>query len=272
MKSIAIEISDSTYHKIRCLGSTDVGSVNRIAAAALADYLHGDVGWLGAASYPLRKSGQSTHIPMSAFTLYLQELGIGMTPPGAPVVILDGHLYRIGANGTAVQITEDVSVPYSMMVNFEAETLRNDFEGASIDALVDHCESLRAGSNVFYVFRVDGRFRNITVRSALASRGGVHSNGNSAAGSTNRFEDVQGTVIGFWSSRFTSTVCAPGYHFYFISPDEGRGGVMVDCSATGLRMLGMPVTRLRIIRPDGPDHSSAGDPTEIVEDDPVIHT
>jgi len=142
MKSIAIEISDSTYHKIRCLGSTDVGSINRIAAAALADYLHGDVGWLGAASYPLRKSGQSTHISISAFTLQLQELGIGMTPPGAPVVILDGHLYRIGANGTAVQITEDVSVPYAMMVNFEAETLRNDFEGASIDALVDHCESL----------------------------------------------------------------------------------------------------------------------------------
>jgi hypothetical protein len=44
MKSIAIEISDSTYQKIRYLGSTDVG----IAAVALAD-LHGDVGWLGAA-------------------------------------------------------------------------------------------------------------------------------------------------------------------------------------------------------------------------------
>jgi alpha-acetolactate decarboxylase len=251
MKSISIEISDSTYERISSLAPTETDSINRLVAAALSDYLYGDPGWLGAASYPLFDNQQPTHVPISTFNLHLLDLGIGITAEHALAVIVDGDIYPIGANGRVVVTAEDVTVPYAMMVDFEAETSRNNFESASIDALVEQCQSLRAGTNIFYAFRVDGTFHQVTVRSALARRGTYHAGSSNPAHGCEQFEDIRGTIIGFWSSRFTSTVCAPGYHFYFLSDDEGCGGVIVDCAGTGLRILGMPVRNLRLIRPDG---------------------
>jgi alpha-acetolactate decarboxylase len=272
MKSISIEISESTYQRISSLATTETGSINRIVAAAVADYLYGDPGWLGAASYPLFENQQPTYVPISTFNLNLIDLGIGITAEHALAVIVDGHIYPIGTNGRVVGTTEDVTVPYAMMVNFEAETLRNNFESASIDALVEHCQSLRAGTNIFYAFRVDGTFRQITVRTALARRGKDQAGSSNPAYAWERFEDIRGTIIGFWSSRFTSTVCDPGYHFYFLSPDDGCGGAIVDCSGTELRMLGMPVRNLRMIRPDGPDHRVAEGPVKFVEDELTVRS
>src|ERR1700750_110130 len=207
MKSIAIEISESTHERISSLATTETGSINRIVAAAVADYLYGDLGWLGAASYPLFENQQPTYVPLSTFNLNLLDLGIGITTEHALAVIVDGHIYPIGTNGRVGGPTEDVTVPYAMMVNFEAETLRNNFESASIDALVEHCQSLREGTNIFYAFRVDGMFHQMTVRSALARRGTYHAGSSNPAHGCEQFEDIRGTIIGFWSSRFTSTVC-----------------------------------------------------------------
>jgi len=252
MKSLAVEIPESTYESLLGGCIADEAAMSHLVATAVVNYLHKDGEWLGAPSYPLPEVGRYGYTPISSIPLQYNDLGVAITAARELVVIIENHSYRLGPHGEAVEIAEGSNLPYAMIVNFNAENLRNDFGVSSIEDLVNHCEILRVGKNVFYALRVDGTFRSITLRSSFARRSPDHAAEAEGLLGTHRVEDVKGTLIGLWSSRFTGSICTPGYHFYFLSSERDCGGAVVDCAGVGLRMLGMPVTGLRFIRPEAP--------------------
>jgi acetolactate decarboxylase len=267
MKSLTIEVPDSTYESLLGGCAADEVAMGHLASAAVAKYLHEDAEWFGLPSYPPRDTGIPKSAPLSSIPLQYGDLGVGITAVRERVVIMENHLYRLGPHGLAVEIAEGSNLPYAMIVNFNAENLRNDFGASSIEDLVNHCEVLRLGKNMFYALRVDGTFRSITLGSSLTLRSLDHTAEAEWPPRTHRLEDVKGTLIGFWSSRFTGSVCTPGYHFYFLSGERNCGGVVVDCAAVGLRMLGMPVTHLRLICPDTPVKRERGPSLAQVSED-----
>jgi acetolactate decarboxylase len=50
------------------------------------------------------------------------------------------------------------------------------------------------------------------------------------------FNDIEGTLVGIWSPRYSSAFSIPGYHFHFISKDRTKGGHVLNCSARVLRV------------------------------------
>jgi acetolactate decarboxylase len=256
MKTLTVEIPDSTYESLIGGHIADDAAMSLLVSSAVTNYLHGAAGWINAPSYQLRETGRSSSAPISSIPLQYNDLGVGVTATRDKVVIIENRLFRFEPQGRAVEIIESVDLPYAMIVNFSAENLRNDFGASSIEELVSHCEALRAGKNVFYALRVDGTFQSITLRSTFARLSPDHAAETEGVLRTHRVKNIKGTLIGLWSSGFTSSACIPGYHFYFLSDERECGGAVVDCAAVGLRMLGMPVTGLRFIRPDTPDFRS----------------
>lgn len=204
---------------------------------------------IGAPSHPLRDTDTHVADSVSAFSIHYNDLAVGLAATGETVVLIHNHFFRISSEGVPIDMQSGEGVTHAMIVTFDAEHLRNDFAVSGIEDLVDHCETLRAGKNIFYVLRVDGQFRSLSLRFSPNPQTSQHVAKGHLSADTRVVEDVDGTLIGIWSSRFTSGVCAPGYHFYFLSRERDCGGFVVNCSASGLRMLGMPVTSLRLIRP-----------------------
>ena len=65
-----------------------------------------------------------------------------------------------------------------------------------------------------------------------------------------RFEDIEGTLVGFWSPQFAGAVDIPGYHFHFLSKDRSRGGHVLECAGEGLRLQLEKVKEFHLSLPD----------------------
>ena len=50
------------------------------------------------------------------------------------------------------------------------------------------------------------------------------------------FQNVEGTLVGFWSPVYSKAFNIPGYHLHFLSQDRKKGGHLMDCSARSLRI------------------------------------
>src|ERR1700694_5488414 len=135
MKSLTIEIPDSTYESLLGGCIADEAAMSHLVSTAVANYLYEDADWFGAPSYPLREPGISRCAPISSIPLQYSDLGVGITATREPVVIIENHFYRLEPHGGAAEIAEGLDLPYAMIVNFNAENLRNDFGASSIEDL-----------------------------------------------------------------------------------------------------------------------------------------
>ena len=50
------------------------------------------------------------------------------------------------------------------------------------------------------------------------------------------FHDMSGTLVGFWTPEYAKTLNVPGYHLHFLSADRTRGGHLLQCRGSNLRL------------------------------------
>jgi acetolactate decarboxylase len=148
------------------------------------------------------------------------------------MVILDGQIYQVA--DTVRHRKDDFLVPFASVTEFRANT---PFEIGKVGRLKDAelaCDRQRISDNLFYGIRLDGLFETIQARAVHA----VPQNTRLVdAAKTQRefhFENIEGTLVGFWSPRYASSFSVPGYHFHFISKDRTKCGHVLDCRASKL--------------------------------------
>ena len=44
------------------------------------------------------------------------------------------------------------------------------------------------------------------------------------------FEQISGSMLGYWFPKFMDGVNFPGFHFHFLSDDLTKGGHLLDCT------------------------------------------
>src|SRR4029077_6349102 len=80
------------------------------------------------------------------------------------MVVLEGICYQVSSSG-GVAVTEgDQLIPYGVVTRFKAEFSKQLQRLNSFDELTSACDDLRDSDNVFYAFRVDGRFSLMKTR------------------------------------------------------------------------------------------------------------
>jgi len=149
------------------------------------------------------------------------------------MVILNGEIYQVAE--TVHHRTDDFLVPFAAITHFRAKSSFEIDNVACLKGIELACDQQRISDNLFYALRLDAIFETIDARA-------VHSVPRSTrlldAAKTQlefHFENIEGTLVGFWSPRYSSSFSVPGYHLHFISKDRTKGGHLLDCSARKLK-------------------------------------
>src|ERR1700746_1664329 len=164
------------------------------------------------------------------------------------MVILDGQIYQV--TDRVRHRTDDFLRPCASITHFRANS---SFEIDNVACLRDielACDQQRISDNLFYALRLDGTFETIRARAVHA----VPQNTRLVdAAKTQRefhFENIEGTLVGFWSPRYSRSFSVPGYHFHFISEDRTKGGHLLDCSARKLKACLQVLSEFDVRLPD----------------------
>src|SRR3954468_18223204 len=164
------------------------------------------------------------------------------------MVILDGQIYQV--TDRVRHRTDDFLVPFASITHFRA---KSSFEIDNVTCLKGielACDQQRISDNLVYALRLDGIFETIHARTVNAVPRNSRLLDAAKTQSEFHFENIEGTLVGFWSPRRSSSFSIPGYHLHFISKDRTKGGHLLDCSAHKLKAHIQVLSEFDIRLPD----------------------
>ena len=83
--------------------------------------------------------------------------------------------------------------------------------------------------NLFYAFRIEGSFATIKTRSVPRQESYRPLVEVAAEQPFLEFEDIEGTLAGFYTPDYMSSLSVPGMHLHFLSDDQQHGGHLLEC-------------------------------------------
>ncbi len=146
------------------------------------------------------------------------------------MVALGGEVYQMCADGTIKHRPDSFEVPFAQVCRFTARQNCSLLQIEDFASLEMACTLLRSSDNLFYAFQIEAQFHTVQARTV---RRGPEGTSLEAAGRDEAkfsWNDIGGSLVGFWSPPFTSSFSVPGYHFHFISDDRTKGGHVLNCS------------------------------------------
>lgn len=179
------------------------------------------------------------------------NLGIGtFNDLDGEMVLLDGKVYCLRPQGDAELIADDVRTPFALTTMFEGDTedsfvkvAESNFEHALLD--------LVPSTNLMYAIRIDGHFDYVRARSVPKMMNYMPLAEIARLQTVFEFNDVEGTIVGFYTPTFLSGVHLPGLHLHFITKDRTRGGHLLAAAPGHVTVklqhapsveLGLPMT------------------------------
>ena len=173
----------------------------------------------------------------SSFLLNYGDFGLGTFENlDGEMVVLDGAIYQVRSDGKVLNIVDDVGTPFAVVTDFIADQDQTIESASSFEEITKICDQYRDSDNLFYAFRIDGRFAHIHTRAMKATLDGLPLAKAAAIQPEFDFTDVDGTLVGIWAPQFSSALNIAGYHFHFLSEDRTKGGHLLECRGKDLRV------------------------------------
>ena len=150
------------------------------------------------------------------------------------MVVLDGVVYQIKADGRVYRPDKDVTTPFAVVTPFQTDRvigLSKTTDYAGIQKIIDN-ESPDKG--IFLAVKITGRFPFMKTRSVPAQVQ-PYPRLVEVVKHQSIFElkDVSGTVVGFRSPPYVKGgINVPGYHLHFLSDDKTAGGHILEFEIT----------------------------------------
>lgn len=234
--TLGITIPSTLEAAARDLASKRGVLIDDLVASALHEYLH----FSPSRIYQISTSvalveGINSGSISSSTLLEHGDFGLG-TFDGldGEMVILDGEIYQ--ASGSARRRSDDFPVPFASVTQYCEEAV---FQINQITSLADvevACDRYRPSDNLFYALRLDGVFGLIHARAVHPAQGGAKLLDAAQSQLEFHYQNVEGTLVCLWSPRYSSSFSIPGYHFHFLSKDRTKGGHVLNCTASQLRV------------------------------------
>lgn len=159
------------------------------------------------------------------------DFGIGtFNSLDGEMIGLEGKFYQIKDDGMAYSVPDTMKTPFAVVTFFkpnEALFLDNTMD---CNQLEKHLDTILPTKNIIYAFKIEGDFKYIKTRSVpKQSKPYPPLIEVVKDPPTFEFNNVQGTIAGFWFPSYMGEINVPGYHFHFITEDRKAGGHILDC-------------------------------------------
>jgi acetolactate decarboxylase len=175
-------------------------------------------------------------VPIAALRKH-GDLGLGTFEDlDGEMVIVDGHFFQVRSDGSVREVEDSVLTPFAAITAFSSGSSVQMDSCPDFSHLTSRFEALRHSDNVFFALRVDGKFGYVHTRAMRRTSEGVPLVRAAAVQPEFEFHEVFGTLVGFWTPEYAKTLNVPGYHLHFISADRTRGGHLLQCRGTNLRL------------------------------------
>lgn len=178
------------------------------------------------------------------------------------LVLLDGTVYQLLADGSVRQADPDQSIPFAQATQFEAETTIENVDLpslTSLDEVLDRAVPAHRADNLFVSYRITGgRYPSLRVRSIA---------GQEYPGQpllelhrTQRVFDLTdqtGVLVGFRSPASFQGFAVAGQHLHFLSDKKDAGGHVLDLCAQGVTVQLAVAHRVHIDLPTSDEFNRA---------------
>jgi acetolactate decarboxylase len=196
-------------------------------------------------------------VPISAL-LQHGNLGLGTFEDlDGEMIILNGQVYQALADGTVHGVADNVKVPFAVITRFEPDHASSLADCKNFDGIRAEFDKVRESNNLFYAFRVTGEFESIHLRAVCKTKEGVPLVQAAEAQAEFTFENIDGTLVGFWSPEYAKSFNVPGYHFHFLSNDRTKGGHVLQCSSKSLKLESHRESMIAVVLPETQEFLSA---------------
>lgn len=252
MKTISCNLPDSLYEALVERMETDNASCDHVVSTALSQCLGKPIHTLFqvSTSAALVEGLYQGAVRVSRLLRH-GDFGLGtFIDLDGEMVVLDGVCYRVSSAGVVTTVEGDRLIPYAVVTRFSSEFTKQFQQVNSFAEFATVCDGLRSSENVFYAFRVEGKFAFVKTRVMKPVPEGTGLKAASSGQEEFSFEDQEGTLIGLWSPGFAGTFSVPGYHFHFLSTDRKRGGHVLECSAVDVKIGGCAMHEMHVSLPE----------------------
>ena len=152
------------------------------------------------------------------------------------MVMLDGNIYQMTADGKVKQVNENTLTPFSCVTFYQPLTEEVLEDSLNHQAFLEWLENLLPSRNIFYAIRVVGYFEHVKVRSVPKTENYKPLVEVAETQPEFEFNHIKGTLAGFFTPSYLSSVSVPGLHLHFISEDFEHGGHLISCQPNGIKV------------------------------------
>lgn len=157
------------------------------------------------------------------------------------MVMLDGNIFQITGQGKVNRIDEAALTPFSC-VTFYRPASHDELETElDYEAFLKWLLNLLPSPNIFYAIRIEGRFAYVKTRSVPRQENYRPLVDVAREQPTFEFNQIAGTLAGFYTPSFMGSLSVPGLHLHFLSEDLQHGGHLLSCRpqkiSTGVQFI-----------------------------------
>ena len=145
------------------------------------------------------------------------------------MVLLDGQVYRAGADGSVSLASAQSLSPFACVTFFHPTSSETSKGGLSYPDFLAWLTGLMPSPNLVYAFRIQGQFNQVKTRSVPRQehyRPLVEATRDQPEF---YYNNVTGTLVGFFTPVFMASLNVPGMHLHFLSQDRQEGGHVLEC-------------------------------------------
>lgn len=147
------------------------------------------------------------------------------------MVELNRVVYQVKYNGQVCVVHDSVTTPFSVVTFFNADISEGVESISDLEALKNQIDGLMESQQMIYGVRIDGIFEHVRTRSVQAQQKPYPKLADVIQDqAVFDFENIPGTIVGFWMPASFSGLNVTGYHLHFISEDRSSGGHLLDCA------------------------------------------
>jgi acetolactate decarboxylase len=167
------------------------------------------------------------------------------------MVMLDGITYQINSEGRVGIIGDEALTPFACVTFYRPVSCEEIWRQMDYSSFIRMLQGLLPSLNLFYAIRIEGLFSRIKTRSVPRQdcyRPIVEVTKDQPIFD---FNDIEGTIAGFFTPAFMASLNVPGLHLHFLSSDLKHGGHLLECSPIKVQigiqfidqlMLSLPIT------------------------------
>jgi acetolactate decarboxylase len=197
------------------------------------------------------------------------DTGIGtLAGLDGELVILDGVVYQVAASGKVRVVQPEEKLPFAN-VHYARFNTVGKLKNVTDSQLRPTIESTLTTVNTFAGVQMHGHFSHVQTRVVCAQQA-PYPTLRATAEEQALFEkdDVDGTVVGYFTPLLYAGVAAPGFHLHFLSDDHTFGGHLLSLDVTEAELGIQTFSDLRLHLPveDAAFKQEDFDETKIVKD------